>query len=607
MFRRLNVFALAILALAWLSATPRGQGNASPQALRVTIVGSVVDATLAPIPGVTVVLDQNGQTTTRAVSDAQGAFRFTAIAPGDYRVRAELAGFAPLAKDRRRQRVGHDPVAVGHDAGRRLRPQLGHEGRVGRALVRDTDRRCRLAFRSGDHASSACQRRRRRRPRRRGSIVGQCDDGRHQRDEHGEHERDPERRDGKSNVRAAAGTIRRTGRQPELHLRRAEPLPLGAGSSALDVRRGRRHRVVHQRPPVPLERTAAAADAVRVEDFVNYFHFDYAEPRDNRPIALTTEIGDCPWAPAHKLVLIGARARAAVTREIAGRNIVLLIDVSGSMAPAERLPLIKTALGMFVDTLRPDDRLAIVTYAGYERRRAAVDAGARARRDPARDRAALGAGGSTNGGQGLITAYRTAREAFIPGGVNRVILATDGDFNVGVVEPTGSACISSNASATPACSCPSSASARDNLKDATMEMLADKGNGHYAYLDSLQEARRVLVREGDATLETVAKDVKFQVEFNPAIGRRLEADRLRRPARWRRRTSTTIGRTAARWARATRSRCCTKSCRSARRWSATGAMGAMTRADGPRSIRSATARPAQAAGARVREARARAI
>ena len=163
---------------------------------------------------------------------------------------------------------------------------------------------------------------------------------------------------------------------------------------------------------------------------------------------------------------------------------------------------------------------------------------------------ALSAGGSTNGGEGLIMAYRIAREAFMPGGVNRVILATDGDFNVGITsqgdllhlierEKDSGVFLSVFGVGT------------GNLKDSTMEMLADKGNGHYAYLDSLQEARRVLVREGDATLETVAKDVKFQVEFNPATVARVEADRLRGPPAGARRTSTTTARTAARWAPAT--------------------------------------------------------
>src|SRR4030095_2430531 len=140
-------------------------------------------------------------------------------------------------------------------------------------------------------------------------------------------------------------------------------------------------------------------DAVRVEELVNYFRFNYASPRGPQPLALTTEIGDCPWAPSHKLVLIGARARTSAPREIEGRNLVLLVDVSGSMAPPERLPMIKTALGMFVDTLRADDRIAIVTYAGTS--------GIALPSTPARDReyiqraiGSLSAGGSTNGGQG---------------------------------------------------------------------------------------------------------------------------------------------------------------------------------------------------------------
>jgi Ca-activated chloride channel family protein len=202
-------------------------------------------------------------------------------------------------------------------------------------------------------------------------------------------------------------------------------------------------------------------------------------------------------------------------REISGRNIVLLIDVSGSMAPPERLPLIKTALSMFVDTLRPDDTISIVTYAG--------SSGVALRPTPASRRdviqraiSYLNASGSTNGAQGLITAYRIAREAYIPGGVNRVILATDGDFNVGVTSQSDLLDLIERERESGVFLSVFGVGS-GNLKDATMEMLADRGNGNYAYVDSLQEARRVLIREGDATLETVAKDVKFQVEFNPAV------------------------------------------------------------------------------------------
>jgi Ca-activated chloride channel family protein len=256
-------------------------------------------------------------------------------------------------------------------------------------------------------------------------------------------------------------------------------------------------------------------DAVRIEELVNYFRFGYATPRDGQPMALTTEIGECPWNTNHKLVLIGSRAAAPAKREITGRNIVLLIDVSGSMAPADRLPLLKTAFALFVDTLRPTDTLAIVTYAG--------SSGVALEPTPARQRgviqdaiASLGAGGSTNGAQGLVTAYGIARRAFVKGGVNRVILATDGDFNVGVTSQNDLLQLIERERASGVFLSVLGVGS-GNLKDATMEMLADKGNGNYAYLDSLQEARRVLVKEGDATLETVAKDVKFQVEFNPAV------------------------------------------------------------------------------------------
>ena len=256
------------------------------------------------------------------------------------------------------------------------------------------------------------------------------------------------------------------------------------------------------------------ADAVRVEELINYFRFPYAAPPANQPVSITTDVGDCPWAPGHKLVLVGLRAKPISDRGVAGRNIVLLVDVSGSMAPADRLPLVKSALRMFVDTLRDEDRISMVVYAGASGLALPPTSG-RSRQQIHDAIEGLSAGGSTNGAQGLVLAYRTAREEFVPGGINRVILATDGDFNVGVTsdgelvrlierERESGIFLSVLGVGT------------GNLKDSKMEQLADKGNGHYAYLDSLFEARRVLVKEGGATLETVAKDVKLQVEFNPA-------------------------------------------------------------------------------------------
>jgi Ca-activated chloride channel family protein len=263
------------------------------------------------------------------------------------------------------------------------------------------------------------------------------------------------------------------------------------------------------------------ADAVRIEELVNYFRFNYAEPRDGRPVSITTEIGECPWAPGHKLALIGLRAKRIADEDAPRRNITLLLDVSGSMQPVERLPLIKSALRMFVDTLRNEDRIAIVVYASASG--LVLDATPGSRRQTIHDAIeSLEAGGSTNGADGIQLAYRVARRNFVEGGINRVILATDGDFNVGITDRTElRALIERERQSGVFLTVLGVGSG--NVKDATMELLADKGNGHYAYLDSLQEARRVLVREGGATLETVAKDVKFQIEFNPAqvVGYRL--------------------------------------------------------------------------------------
>jgi Ca-activated chloride channel family protein len=255
------------------------------------------------------------------------------------------------------------------------------------------------------------------------------------------------------------------------------------------------------------------ADAVRVEELVNYFRFAYPEPTDGRPVSITTEISACPWAPSHKLALIGLRAKP-IAGPHEGRNLTLLIDVSGSMDSPDKLPLIKSALRMFVDTLGDDDRIAIVVYASATGLVLPATPGARRERIHQAIEE-LSAGGSTAGAAGIQLAYEVARRNFIRGGINRVILATDGDFNVGITshddllalierEKQSGIFLSVLGVGT------------GNLKDARMELLADKGNGNYAYLDSLHEARRVLIREGGATLETVAKDVKFQIEFNPA-------------------------------------------------------------------------------------------
>ena len=255
-------------------------------------------------------------------------------------------------------------------------------------------------------------------------------------------------------------------------------------------------------------------DAVRIEELINYFRFDYPLPAKNTPFSVTTELTACPWNPKHRLALVGLQSRPLDMDGLPARNLVFLLDVSGSMMPPDRLPLVRTAMRMLVDTLTDRDRIAIVVYAGASGVVLPSTSGAHKDRIHAAI-AGLEAGGSTNGAAGITLAYEIARRNFARGGINRVILATDGDFNVGVTSQgeltrlieekrAGGVFLSVLGVG------------RGNLKDSTMEKLADRGNGNYAYLDTLHEARKVLVNEAGATLVTVAKDVKIQVEFNPA-------------------------------------------------------------------------------------------
>jgi len=260
------------------------------------------------------------------------------------------------------------------------------------------------------------------------------------------------------------------------------------------------------------EGTLPPPDAVRTEELINYFRFAYPDARGEAPFSVTTEVAACPWNPRHKLALIGLQARRD-EQKTPPRNLVFLLDVSGSMTPPERLPLIKTAMRMLVDTLTPRDRVAIVVYAGASGLALPSTPGNR-KAEIHRAIADLRPGGSTNGAAGIQLAYDTAAAAFIQGGVNRVILATDGDFNVGVTSQ-GELIRLIERQRERAIFLSVLGVGTDNLKDSTMEKLADRGNGNYAYLDSLHEARRVLIEEAGATLVTVAKDVKIQIEFNP--------------------------------------------------------------------------------------------
>ena len=258
------------------------------------------------------------------------------------------------------------------------------------------------------------------------------------------------------------------------------------------------------RPPV---------DAVKVEEMINYFDYDYPSPTGEHPFSVNTEVAVCPWNTDKYLMHVGLQGKHIDKTNLPASNLVFLLDVSGSMNSPDKLPLVKRAFNLLVNELRPEDRVAIVVYAGAagkvldstpgNKKKAILDALER-----------LNAGGSTAGGEGLKLAYEIAKENFIEGGNNRIILATDGDFNVGVSSTSEMERLVEKE--------------RDNgvfmtvlgfgtgnIKDDKMETIADKGNGNYAYIDNIQEARKILISEFGGTLFSIAKDVKFQIEFNP--------------------------------------------------------------------------------------------
>jgi Ca-activated chloride channel homolog len=267
-----------------------------------------------------------------------------------------------------------------------------------------------------------------------------------------------------------------------------------------------------QRPP---------KDAVRIEEMINYFSYDYEQPKGKDPFSINTEISASPWNANHKLVHIGLQGREIATDDLPASNLVFLLDVSGSMNAPNKLPLLKSAFKLLVDKLRPEDKVAIVVYAGAAGE-VLPSTSASEKEKIMNALNQLSAGGSTAGGAGINLAYSIAKQNFKKDGNNRIILATDGDFNVGASSDKAMEELIEEK--------------RDegifltvlgfgmgNYKDSKMEILADKGNGNYAYIDNILEAQKVLVNEFGGTLFTIAKDVKIQVEFNPA---KVQAYRL---------------------------------------------------------------------------------
>lgn len=263
------------------------------------------------------------------------------------------------------------------------------------------------------------------------------------------------------------------------------------------------------------------ADAVRIEEMINYFSYDYPQPKDNNPFSINTEYTDCPWNSGHQLIHIGLQGKEIKMDKAPTNNLTFLIDVSGSMNSDDKLPLLKSGLRLLIDQMRDEDHISLVVYAGAagvvlpptpgNKKEKIIDA---------LDK--LSAGGSTAGGAGILLAYKTAKENFLPKGNNRVILATDGDFNVGA-SSDGELVRIIEKEREDGVFLTVLGFGTGNYKDSKMEQLADKGNGNYAYIDNILEAKKVLVKEMGGTLLTIAKDVKLQIEFNPT---RVKAYRL---------------------------------------------------------------------------------
>ena len=457
-----------VLALVWVAAVVL-VGGLKAQSRPGHVSGIVRDASGATLPGVTLTLTGPSITARTTVSNQKGEFAFPGLPPGRYTITAALADF------------GSASTAVTVQSGATVKASIALPAGPVAESVAVNRQEAKVDGQSGVVKGGVT-----------GGVVGGLTTG----------------------FASSPTMMARQEFNTETYDRiddnqwtEVGRKPLSTFSIDVDTAsysNVRRFLSQAQMPP---------KDAVRIEELINYFSYDYPEPRDNAPFSITTSISDAPWNPRHRLALVGLQAKRLDSSRLPPRNLVFLIDVSGSMMDANKLPLVKGSIAMLAPNLTEKDRVAIVVYAGA--------AGLVLPSTSGGDHSTileslnrLQAGGSTNGAQGIQLAYRVAQDHFAKGGVNRVILATDGDFNVGVTNQGDLTRLIEEKRET-GISLSVLGYGMGNLKDSTMEKLADKGNGNYFYIDSLSEAQKVLVEQAGGTLVTVAKDVKLQVEFNP--------------------------------------------------------------------------------------------
>jgi Ca-activated chloride channel homolog len=465
------------LVICLLSFASFASQQSTPPTRAGVISGTVVDAGGAVMPGATVSLRIGQRVERTTVTDARGEFRFENVNAGSYEIDVALAGFTSLTTKVVLSEKGLPPLRLTLVAG-------GVQETV--TVAADTPKVDSLQIREASRNRAA--------PAAAGAAVHAMPFP-----------------PGTPPPGMAPFNTEAYDKIDENRFRRVADDPLSTFSIDVDTASYSNVRRFLNQGTLP------PADAVRVEELINYFRFGYKDSADGAPFSVTTEVAACPWNSRHRLALIGLQARRMAAERTPPRNLVFLLDVSGSMTPPDKLPLVKTAMRMLVDTLNPADRVAIVVYAGASGLVLPSTSGER-KADIQRAIAELRPGGSTNGAAGIQLAYDIALQSFIKDGINRVILATDGDFNVGVTSQ-GELIRLIEEKREKGVFLSVLGVGTGNLKDSTMEKLADKGNGNYAYLDSLHEARRVLIAEAGATLVTVAKDVKIQVEFNPrAVG-----------------------------------------------------------------------------------------